>query len=403
MHLIALWREQGPALRRIVAFQFLANLGAGVFVLLFNLYLLALGFREDVIGLVAGLNTLGQGLGALVAGRLVGRLGPPRVMTAALALFTIASAGQALSARTLPIVAWALVIGAATSWLSVPVMPFLTERVTPAARGDAAALAFGVQNLSLTIGTFGGGLLPALLAATGLALGQVGRLQAGLLIGITIGALGLFPLAGIGRQPGPGSARTQTALVGPALEATPRRLRRTVATYCAAAALLSIGAGAFLPFVNVYLVRLGASEGLVGAVLAASGATGALLGLATPPLARRLGPIASTVLLRLAPIPLALALAVFPTLGLAIGVFAVRTIGASMAWPVELGLLTERIPSRGLANAFGLRIASWNLAWAAVSVFAGQLIVRGGYNAPLYILAVFTALGTLALWSALRK
>jgi predicted MFS family arabinose efflux permease len=72
-----------------------------------------------------------------------------------------------------------------------------------------------------------------------------------------------------------------------------------------------------------------------------------------------------------------------------------------MAWPVELAALSQRVPGRALASAYGLRIAAWNLSWAAISIVAGQLIVHGGYNAPLYILAAATALGIAALWWSL--
>jgi MFS family permease len=107
------------------------------------------------------------------------------------------------------------------------------------------------------------------------------------------------------------------------------------------------------------------------------------------------------LVLRAAPIPVALLLAGLPSLALVIALQAVRQVGASMAWPVEVAALSRRIPGRALASAYGLRVAAWNLSWAAISIVAGQLIVHGGYNAPLYILAAATALGCGALWWSL--
>jgi hypothetical protein len=72
-----------------------------------------------------------------------------------------------------------------------------------------------------------------------------------------------------------------------------------------------------------------------------------------------------------------------------------------MAWAVEVNVLSERVPARALAGAFGLRLAGWNLSWAVISIAAGQLIVHGGYNTPLYILAGGTALGAGVLYWAL--
>lgn len=387
-------------LRRLLVFQLFVGLGTGIFVLLFNLYLLALGYREDVIGLAAGLNTLGQGLAALLAGWLVNRLGAPRLMTGALLLFTVASTGQVLVSQRPSIAIWAFVIGIATAWLTVPVISLLAEHLAPEARAEANALTFAVQNLALTIGTLLGGLLPLGLARSGLD--TVERIQVALLIGIVVGALGLLPLAGIRWHTRVAGPQSGTTLLGPELGATPWPVRRTIWGYAGAATLLSVGTGAVIPFINVYLARLGADPGAIGLILAATGAVGSFCALAAPRLARRFGALTTATVLRLVPVPFALGLAAFPALGLVIALQAARQIGASMAWPVELALLTERVPGRALAGAFGLRIAAWNFSWAAISVVAGQLIVRGGYNAPLYILAVATALGTGAVWWALR-
>lgn len=400
MNPVALWRSEGAPLRRMLLFQLSSNLGAGVFALLFNLYLLALGYREDVIGLAAGLNTLGQGLAALAAGRLVLRLGAPRTMALALACFTAVSAGQAVATGRVAIALLALGVGAATSWLTIPVMPYLSEQISREAHADAAALTFAVQNLSVTVGTLLGGLLPAGLALAGLSL--VARDRLALLIGVGVGALGLLPLLGVlGRAGLPRRARG-TAVIGPELDATPRRVRRTVWGYAGAAALLSVGAGAFMPFVNVYLDRLGASQGEIGAILAATGAVGAALGLLAPAVARRMGSLRAATVLRALPVPCALALAALPVLPLVVVTQAARSVGGSMAWAVEVNVLSERVPSRALAGAFGLRLAGWNLSWAAISIVAGQLIVHGGYNTPLYILAGGTALGAGVLYWALE-
>lgn len=400
MNVVALWRDEGPVLRRLLVFQLFSNLGAGVFALLFNLYLLALGYHEDLVGLTAGLSTLGQGLAALVAGRLVNRLGAPRTLALALGVFTIASTGQALVGDRLSIAILAIAVGVGTAWMTVPVLPLLAERIANEARADASALVFAVQNLSVTAGTFLGGILPTALVYGGLSLIQRDRLA--LLIGIAVGALGLFPLLGLA-QASPTARHGGTAMIGPDLEATPRRVRRTVWGYAGASTLLSIGAGAFIPFVNVYLARLGANAEAIGSILALTGAIGALISLLAPTLARRFGPMPTMLALRAAPIPIALGLAAFPSLVLVVALQAARQIGANLAWPIEVNLVSERVPGRALANAYGLRVAAWNLSWALISIVAGQLIVHGGYNAPLYILVVATSLGVITLYSALGK
>ncbi|MGN6674826.1 MAG: MFS transporter [Thermomicrobiales bacterium] len=400
MNPLQLWRTQGTALRAFLLYQFLAFLGTGIYALLFNLYLLALGYREDMVGLTSGLNTLAQGIAALLMSTLIRRLGTNRTMIGALALFALTSAGQAIVSGRPALVTLAFLSGAATSGLTVPLMPFIADEVAPEMRGEAAAFAFALQNVAITVGTFAGGVLPALLLRAGF--GNVARNRTSLLIGVAISALGLLPLLLIAQRSRRAGHEPTGALLGPQLNATPRRVRRAVWGFAGAAVLLSIGAGAFIPFVNVYLVRLGASESAVGTILALTGAAGAILSLVAPALLNRLGSLPSVLVLRVLPAPVGLLLALFPSLGLVVGTQAVRGIGASMAWPVEMTIFNKHVPANAMASAFGLRIAAWNFSWAATSIIAGELIIHGGYNAPLYILAVFTTLGTALLWYALR-
>jgi predicted MFS family arabinose efflux permease len=197
--------------------------------------------------------------------------------------------------------------------------------------------------------------------------------------------------------------QTYSAAIGTTQDDEQRsRVRRLVRQYAAATALISLGAGAFLPFVNVYLARLGARPGEIGGFLSAVGATGAILGLLAPTLARFMGRERLSVLMRVAPVLPALFLIAFPSIPLVVLTYATRNIGAGMTWPIEASILNDRVHPRARAGAFGLRTAAWNLAWAASSAISGQLIVRGGYEWPLVILVASTALGGIVLSFVLR-
>jgi MFS family permease len=258
-----------------------------------------------------------------------------------------------------------------------------------------------VATLSVTAGTFLGGVLPELLAGAGL--GLVARDRVALLITVSIGALGAVPILRLGQAGGDAAAWVgASAIAGAAADETRSRTRRLVRQYACATALISVGAGAFLPFVNVYLARLGAGAGQIGALLAGTGALGAVLGLLGPALARRVGRERLAVTLRVLPVVPALAVLAFPIIPLVVLTHATRQIGAGMTWPIEASILNDRVHPRARAGAFGLRTAAWNLAWAISSTASGLLIVRGGYNAPLMILIGSTVLGALALSLVLR-
>lgn len=397
--MLALLRRN-RALRRIATYQLLGALQAGTFGLLFNLYLLALGRGEDLIGLMAGINTLALSFAALVAGRLVRRFGLRRMLTGGFLLASLALLGQALSTAVPFLIAFSILTGVGYAMTQSLQMPLLAEYVAPEERGTAAALVSAVATLSTTFGTLMGGLLPELLGRSGLDL--VLRDRAALVVAVAIGLFGLIPLLRL-EQGASAAPQAFSAAIGTTQDDEMRsRVRRLVRQYAAATALISLGAGAFLPFVNVYLARLGARPGEIGGFLSAVGATGAILGLLAPTLGRHLGRERLSVLARVAPIVPALALLAFPSIPLVVLTYATRNIGAGMTWPIEASILNDRVHPRGRAGAFGLRTAAWNLAWAFSSAVSGQLIIRGGYNWPLVILIASTIGGGIVLSLVLR-
>lgn len=392
--------RRNRGMRLIVTYQFLGALQAGTFGLLFNLYLLGLGRGEDLIGLLAAVNTLALSGAALVAGRLVLRWGLRPLLTGGFLLSCLALLGQAIFTAEPLLIAFSVLTGFGYAMTQSLQMPLLAEYVSSEDRATAAALISAVGNLSTTFGILVGGFLPGLLGWTGLDL--VARDRAALIAAIAIGVLGVIPLL---RLSGGGSPVPQTfsAAIGTTQDDEQRsRVRRLVRQYAAATALISLGAGAFLPFVNVYLARLGAQPGEIGGLLSAVGVAGATLGLLAPTLARYLGRERLAVLMRAAPIVPAIALIFFPSIPLVVIAYATRNIGASMTWPIEASILNDRVHPRARAGAFGLRTAAWNIAWAASSAISGQLIVRGGYEWPLVILIASTALGGIVLSLVLR-
>ncbi len=392
--------QRNSALRRIVLFQLLGGLQYGAFSLLFNLYLLALGHAEDLVGIVAGVMTLALSFSALATGRLARRWGGRRVMAGGLLLASAAAVAQSLATTAVPIVLFAALNGCGFAMLQALQMPVLADHVAPEERPEAAALVAAVATLSITGGTLVGGVLPSLLGGTGLSM--VARDRMTLLLAAAVGALGVIPLLGLddhGTVTRPGVGARIGA--GPA-EGTRLRVQRLIRRYSLATALISCGAGAFLPFANVYLARLGASAGAIGGLLGATGALGAVVGLLGPALARRVGRERLAVMLRLAPVPAAVLLLVQPMIPLVVLTYAARQIGGGMTWPIEASILNDRVDARTRAGAFGLRTAAWNLGWALSSTVSGLLIVRGGYHYPLLILIASTLLGAVTLSLVLR-
>src|SRR4029077_12682475 len=74
-----IWRLQAPFWGFLVC-SACVNFGAYLFLLLYNLYLLDLGYRENVLGLIASAFTAGNLVGVLPAAGLAHRAGLKRTL-----------------------------------------------------------------------------------------------------------------------------------------------------------------------------------------------------------------------------------------------------------------------------------------------------------------------------------
>ncbi|MGI9253606.1 MAG: MFS transporter, partial [Thermomicrobiales bacterium] len=159
------------------------------------------------------------------------------------------------------------------------------------------------------------------------------------------------------------------------------------------AGLLAAGFGAILPFYNVYLTSLGSTARSIGLIYAAAGACQAAVGLSAPAINRRLGTLGVTAGLRLAPLPLFAALLFVPSAGLATAAYVIRAALYGPTIPAESTFIADILPTSVRSHVFGLRVTSWNVAWAAASIAAGWVIVRAGY-AP--VIVAFIAVMVIA-------
>ena len=118
--------------------------------------------------------------------------------------------------------------------------------------------------------------------------------------------------------------------------------------------LIGLGAGLFLPYLNVYFVQqLGASPAVYGWISGASTLTRLGATLLAPAVAGRLGTVGAIAGTQLASVPFLLLLGFAPQLGLAALAFLIRGALMNMAFPLQtsftMGALRPAL--RGTGNA----------------------------------------------------
>lgn len=369
-------------IKLFLLYSLIANVGIGVFMLIFNLYLIQLGLAEDFIGRFNAFSTLAMGGIALSIGFLVNRFGVWMTVTAGLGVFVVTSILACVITDPVLLLLMGAFSGAGTAFLFVPTMPFIVELTEARQRHGVAALAFSLNSLSMTIGSLVGGFLPRSLAALlAFEAPSAEAYRYTLIIGICLAALGVFPLLGMSRRQRTSRPAHDDAVVpGGAEPSPPKTIRRHMAVFIAIGGLMSLGAGALFPFYNVFLQTQGASTRQIGIIFSAAGLMAAGFGLFSPYLARRMGSLKAVTAVRLAPVPFYLLLMLTPALPIAVVAHMIRTTSINMAWPIDSTYISEVLPSRARAQVFSFRSGAWNFGWALSSVIAGALIVRHGYN-----------------------
>ncbi|MDQ3656192.1 MAG: MFS transporter, partial [Chloroflexota bacterium] len=373
-----------PDIKLFLLFNLLANVGLGVFVLIFNLYLTALGLREDDIGVLSAAQTLSMAAAAASMGPTLNRIGIWRTVVGGTVLFVVAAVGLAFSETTVTLLPLTVLFGIGFAYMATATMPFIIEWTRPDQRQQVSAVTFSSSAISATFGSLLGGLLPNFLP-----FGDILQFRLTLILGMLVTAIGLVPLFAMG-QARRGRAPVDPSEIKPESTGDRRQVRRDMTVFVAIGGLMAIGAGLVGPFFNVYLATLGASSTEIGIVFAVAGLSSALIGLSAPAVSRRFGSLWAVVVVRVAAVPFFLLLIFTPLYPIAILAWVARQTGISMAWPIDSTFIAEVLPPRSRASVFGLRSAAWNVGFSIASLIGGIIIVRFGYQLNFLGLIVFS-------------
>jgi MFS family permease len=383
-------------MRLYLLYTLLVNIGVGVFILIYNLYLVQISFKEDFIGTFNAVQTVAMGISALIIGLAINRFGSWRCTTYGTIIFLVSTAVLALLTTSSPILVVSAINGAAFAFMTVPVMPFIVEWTTPTQRTTAAAITFSLNSIATTLGSLVGGWSPKILSFMGgMAVESIPAYRFTLLIGIALATTGMLPLWLMRQIRDQENAELAQSSLFVEMPTTTSRTRRDLSVFVLIGVIMSIGSGAVVPFVNVFLESIGSRPSQIGLVFSIAGVVAALTGLLAPAMYRRLGALVSSMIVRMASAPLYLLLAFSPQMGYAVAAQIVRTTSISMAWPIDSSFISDVLPPKARANAFSLRSGAWNLGYALSSVIAGEIIVGRGYQLTFVLYAVTIVLASI--------
>ena len=368
--------------RSFWTFLFAENLydfGIYIFVLLYNLYLLDLGYREDFLGSVAAAMTAGSIVGSLPSAAVARALGLKRMLIVGSAATALLYAARSLPMGAPGLMAAAFAAGVASSVWAVSLVPVVAALTTEKSRamGYSVWSAWGV-GLGVICGALAGAL-PGWIERAGIARGARDTKQVALFLGCAAALASPWLLV---RLP-----------LGRGGEETPKVFPRTpfVTRYMAAYAVWNLAVGAFNPFFSAYFARqVHMSVKAIGLVFSLSQAVQLVALLSAPAILRRFGTVNGIACMQAGMAASLALLALEPSTVMASASYAAYMSFQCMSEPGTFTLLMTRVEERERAGVSAMNFFVMSAAQAASAAVAGVAVTRWGY-APVLGCAAATA------------
>jgi MFS family permease len=360
----------------------------GIFRLLFNFYVLSLGYDEALLGRLVTVSSLAALIFALPMGYLADLLGRKNSLILSVASMSLSVFSMVLWPTAGIFYIANIFFGISQSLGAVTMAPFLMENSGEKERTYLFSIGSGLQMTAASIGNWVGGFLPSWVALSrGVEAVSSTAYGGALAVTAITAAFGLLPLIFLRT---PRTSRSERTIFAPLAYAAqhPRKLGRLILPML----LTSIGAGLIMPFMNVFYRQVyNQPDPVIGSLFAWGSLAMAVGLLVAPPLAERMGKIQMVVITQGISIPFLVLLGFSPWFWLSAASYYVRLALMNMSQPVFQTFVMENVEPSARATVASLVSMSWNFGWAFSPMISGWFQVHYGFG-PAFI-------GTISLYS----
>jgi len=383
----------------LLARSLILGINFGLWHVLFNLYLLAVGFDEAFVAQMVAANWLSHGLVVIPAGIISDLLGRRRTFLVAYSFAVVFRAVRLFSLDPQTLLILSALGGLTEGFHAITGPPFMMEQSRPEERVHLFSLSAVFVAVSLTAGNVLAGYLPLWLAGPlGVEAESAAALRAALVFIIPAGIATMVPIYLIKERWRVVSIRSWFA----GLEN-----QRTMAKLATTQLLEAVALGFVVSFFNVmFVTKYGASTADVGNLFAIATVGVAGLTLFTPLVVNRLGMVRGMVTIQMMGIPFLLLMVHAPNFWFAGGFFLLREafsgIGAGptggMASPVERLFPMQIVKQHERGTTNGIMHAFLEFPMSVGAFFAGPMMARAEWSQIYYIAALWFAASFLTFY-----
>jgi len=369
--------------RFYLLFVFLITLNVGIYGVIFNLYILSLGFGEDFLGLILSISSVSIGIFAIPAAFVCDRLGRKRTLLSSSLLLAFSLLILYNSTSSWLLIAFSIAYGGAMTLSLVTGATFLVENSTPYERMHLFSMYSIIYSVATLTGNLVGGYFPDVLAdvmadlPSNLLVLEAGRCteyRLTLYLSLAAVVFSLIPLAHIKETIVPEGCGISGAFKLYRSTFKSHRVRRMLIFYC----LLGAGWGTALPYFNIFLdVVHKASPTEIGLIFSSAQLIMMAGYFLVPVLVERNGRVKLASMLQAMSIPFLLIFTFSSSLLLAAFGYVMRYLLMNMANPIlnSFKLEIAEAKERSIINS-----SMWMACYTFVGIgtYAGGLMMAAG-------------------------
>lgn len=416
------WASYNKNVKLILLTQLLFSIGMGMFMIVYNLYVRALGYEQVVVGEIVSSMAFGTALALVPAGVLSDRLSRKKIimfggMMTAITLFlrSVIEAADGLMQA-------AFIEGIFAALIQVSFVPLLSEYSQEEERVHLFSMLFALNMGANIFGNLGGGMLSDSLRRM-FGMSEVLSLRTTLFISIMIIVAAIIPMIQIeekkrkandtvkqfNRSDTPekqyGSVKIASLFASIKLHFSSLRL---IFLFSVAQLFIGFGAGLVIPYLNLYFAdRFDASPSMIGLIVSLGQAATAGAMLLGPMFVRRFGEVKAIVVLQLASIPFLLLTGFTHILFLAALGYLFRQALMNAGTPIQMSMMMNKVHERFRGFANSMSAVNFNLGWALMGPVSMRIVqVQGaywGYAIVFMMTAVLYLLGSIYFYIIFRE
>lgn len=352
-----------------------SQIGMGIFMVIYNIYIQELGLSHEVNGQVIALTSLATAIILVPAGIMSDKLGRKRVMAFGVLLTALILLLRSVVEIQSLLLITGFATGIFTAFLQVSSIPWLAENSNPKQRVHLFSLHSAIMTAANVIGSLLGGTLTDFFT---LFASELSAIRFTLIIGSIFYLIAFFPILKMVEQPKAQEDKTEKIPFRQFVVANKSGFK-IIALFAVAQLLIGFGSGLVIPYLNLYFAdRFEASNSIIGLIISLGQAATAVAMIIGPLVVKKVGEVRAVVYLQLSSLPFLLLTAYTENLLLASIGFLFRQALMNAGNPIQASLMMSKVDNsmKGLANSINQMV--FQLGWAFMGPVSTMIVMLNG-------------------------